>query len=306
MPLIPVLSYRIETSAVSGPSASSSGVPSVSILLQRGGSFESLPIASATEFMSICALIQAPGYLSFDSDQQILQKTSDAPDGAGLGGWLRKHSRTLQSLGILTVLLTFIVRDVLREPVKDSTGSLSAARSVFAVRNDLAEIKEQLEGITGQPTERTSGSEKAVEAKVRADMVLLSESVYVTKASAESLCNLTKTMSNSADQKTACDLIESSKTLAKDIAEGRATIETLRGADERVAFYGRLADRSYKVALAVSMFGLSFIEHADKEQEEKEGKYRFLTYVYYGLFGIGLALGAVGTLFGIKGLDGGG
>jgi hypothetical protein len=64
----------------------------------------------------------------------------------------RRDGRILTLLGALIVFLTFVVKDGLREHLKDAAGSISAANDVFAIREDnmgtrleLEELKKDLE-----------------------------------------------------------------------------------------------------------------------------------------------------------------
>ena len=78
MPQFNVLAYVLEVSTA--PRQRQAGVappemvPAVTIQVQGVNQAIVLPIETTTEFMAICALIQAPGRLVFESDQQRLQK----------------------------------------------------------------------------------------------------------------------------------------------------------------------------------------------------------------------------------------
>jgi len=49
-----------------------------------------------------------------------------------------RHHRTLTFVGALVVFVTVVVKDGLREQLKDLVSSISAAESVFAIRNDTS------------------------------------------------------------------------------------------------------------------------------------------------------------------------
>jgi DNA-binding transcriptional MerR regulator len=49
-----------------------------------------------------------------------------------------RHHRTLTFIGALVVFVTFVVKDGLREQLKDLVSSISTAESVFAIRNDTS------------------------------------------------------------------------------------------------------------------------------------------------------------------------
>jgi hypothetical protein len=49
-------------------------IPRVLLQFQTGAQLLTLPINSPTEFMALCALIQAPGRLGYDTEQQTVEK----------------------------------------------------------------------------------------------------------------------------------------------------------------------------------------------------------------------------------------
>jgi hypothetical protein len=236
-----------------------------------------------------------------------MAETEEIAGGAGhFGAFMRRHSRTLQSVGVLLFLSTFIVRDVLREGVKDFLGNLNSARSTFAVRGDLGRIREQIEQLIKDKDQRQQREPEAFsEARTLGDLSMLEQSTYAVINSADTLCNLAKAMSDAGDRERACAMVESSTAFARRLSKARDDVGRLRGADvsaQRSALCEKLANEYYGVANSVDFGGQPIIERAGKEQEENEGRYRLLSVVYYGLFMIGLTLGAVGTFFGIKGV----
>ena len=78
MAQFPVIGFQLQISTAppvqppGGPAVDM--IPRVFIQFQTGGQFRQLPVNSATEFMAICALIQAPGRLIFDTVQETLEK----------------------------------------------------------------------------------------------------------------------------------------------------------------------------------------------------------------------------------------
>jgi hypothetical protein len=78
MPQFPVIGYTLEVSTA--PRSKQPGVPgpemipAVFISVGTGQPTIRLPVESVAEYMAICALIQTPGRLVFDPDQQKLQK----------------------------------------------------------------------------------------------------------------------------------------------------------------------------------------------------------------------------------------
>jgi hypothetical protein len=77
MAQFPVIGYQLQVSTVPPQQPGAPPIefiPRVFIEFQTGGQALQLPIKSPTEFMAICALIQAPGRLVFDNTQETLEK----------------------------------------------------------------------------------------------------------------------------------------------------------------------------------------------------------------------------------------
>jgi hypothetical protein len=77
MPQFPVIGYQLQVSTAppTAPNAPAiEFVPRVFIQFQPGAQYLQLPIRSTDEFMAICALIQSPGRLVFDTVQETLEK----------------------------------------------------------------------------------------------------------------------------------------------------------------------------------------------------------------------------------------
>jgi hypothetical protein len=58
--------------------------------------------------------------------------------------FLREHNRVLALIGAAIAFGTFVIKDGLRENLKDLVGSLENARSVFAIRNDMTAANQAL------------------------------------------------------------------------------------------------------------------------------------------------------------------
>ena len=64
-----------------------------------------------------------------------------------VGGFLRKHHRSVTLIGAIIVFVTFIVKEALRDHLKDLVDSIENARSVFLIRDGEDALRSQLESI---------------------------------------------------------------------------------------------------------------------------------------------------------------
>ena len=79
MPQFPVVGYQLQVSTIPPQTPGAPPVefiPRVFITIQGSGGLQNrqLPIRSPTEFMALCALIQTPGRLVFESVEETLEK----------------------------------------------------------------------------------------------------------------------------------------------------------------------------------------------------------------------------------------
>jgi hypothetical protein len=79
---------------------------------------------------------------------------------------LRRHAQVLTFVGALVVFATFIVREEVRENLKDLIASIDSAQSVFSTRRDVAVIADELD-VLGTITVDISGA--AMAGKTQAD-----------------------------------------------------------------------------------------------------------------------------------------
>jgi hypothetical protein len=87
----------------------------------------------------------------------------------GTKAFLRRHERLLVLAGTLITLMTFLVRDVLRENLRDIVASIDSAESTFLLRGATREISDQLATL--------SESVNAIEKQQRAARKRLSSDV---------------------------------------------------------------------------------------------------------------------------------
>lgn len=58
--------------------------------------------------------------------------------------WFNNHQRAIATLGALIVLATFIVKDAIRDHVKDTVDTLDSARSVYEIHADNQHVYDEL------------------------------------------------------------------------------------------------------------------------------------------------------------------
>lgn len=58
--------------------------------------------------------------------------------------WLNNHQKFISTLGALIVLATFIVKDAIRDHVKDTVDTLDSARSVYEIHADNQHVYDEL------------------------------------------------------------------------------------------------------------------------------------------------------------------
>jgi hypothetical protein len=238
----------------------------------------------------------------------------DSPEATGgrIGDFLRRHSRTVQSIGVLIVFATFFVKDVLREREKEFGDNLAAAQRQFAVRANLSEITAHIDTILQTLDMSHQAQPNALsEKELRLAIQTLLHSALGAKVSAENLCELAKAVSGEQDRAAQCHNVETTGVFITKLSAAGDNLGGFAGKSNgqaRLEFLNLLRNEFYSIALNVDadFGGAALLQHANHQKEVNERRRGFLNTIYYTLFITGIALGALGTYYGIKGIGGGG
>jgi hypothetical protein len=69
----------------------------------------------------------------------------------------RKHDRLLSVIGAIIIFITFLVREAIRDDLKELVNSIDAAEGVFMIRSDSRDVAEEIEYVRAYLTDRRIG-----------------------------------------------------------------------------------------------------------------------------------------------------
>jgi hypothetical protein len=179
-------------------------------------------------------------------------------------------------LGAFIVFLTFIVKEGLREHLKDAAGSISAANDVFAIREDNMETRLEL------------GELKAVDHSW-SDIRLVQTKSQQMYYSLGAVAYLIETTNDEED-------VPRIKALDQELTKIRFGSLDLNISPSTI---NGLTVSAFALELKIAQFEDDVMRRARINLQQKRALYDMSTWVSYGLYTIGWGLGLVGKLYGV-------
>jgi hypothetical protein len=244
------------------------------------------------------------------------------PKAHDVGVYLRRHNRILTFIGAFIVFATFVVKDGIREHLKDLTDSVAAAESVFLIRDENIETSRTLGNIQRQIAAITQTADNSPLYAAALDVEIVK--LYMSNTE-YFLDNIYRLISKLPDQKTPItfknswlsgtqrknpwefwrDLQNQLTQLKQSDSNVRQLMRPDHVGEEKAA---RAADKLFgdSVVLWIDTraFGWLVLEEAVKMREKSEHSYEFFTNVTYVLYVFGWGLALSGRLYKVAGLGG--
>lgn len=191
-------------------------------------------------------------------------------------------------LGALIVLLTFVVKDGLREHLKDAAGSISAANDVFAIREDNMGTRLELEELKRDIEKNTIDHSWS---DVRIIQTKCHEMYYALGA----VAYLIETTDDKEDTPTI-------KSLDQELTRIRFDSLALSISPSTVS---TLSENASALELKIAKFEDEVVERARIKLQQNQARYDGWTWISYVLYTIGWGLGLLGKIYGVPGAVGG-
>ncbi len=224
--------------------------------------------------------------------------------------------RTLSIVGVGIVLATFVVKDAVREDLKDFVDDLDNASGVFAIRGDFNTIAFQLrvmeqkidhvEQLTASPTK-----DPFTLLAVNQQAMIIREWLDAAEITIDNVARLSERLSSDRIAFYAQSLMTLRGQLqdarvafrAAGVAAARAASRgnpdgtpALQDRDEILRANTEVQDRTTALVTATANLSKVIREEAENLKSQKEHHYKVLTIVSYVLFGLGWALALIGRL----------
>jgi hypothetical protein len=198
----------------------------------------------------------------------------------------RKHSRLLPYIGALIVFATFVVRDGLREHLKDEAASIRAANDVFAIREDNMETRLELRDLHNDIVNKNALNSFS-------DIGLLHTRAKQMYYSLGSVAYLIETTNDQED-------IPRIKALDEELTKIRFGSLDLNISKSTVI---ALTMNAMTLESKMALFEDETLQHARVKLQRARELYDVWTWVSYVLYAIGWGLGLVGKVYGVDGVN---
>ena len=205
------------------------------------------------------------------------------------------YRRLLLFIGASIALSIFVVKDEIRQDLKDLTDSINTAENVFMVRSDSREVIIQVARI-----------QQLLEGKPSWTGLASSEAYYrsLTAQLDSTLHLLAKVPHGGEFDREAIDLMAKRNQWMADslrpmapISEGPVVRDEAEEKAEK-ALGQKLWNDAFLLDGQVQSFGSSVVDMARKVEAHEEHLYRISKYASYTLYSLGWLVGLIGTLFG--------
>lgn len=214
--------------------------------------------------------------------------------------WMRRRQRLFVFLGVAVVFLTFIVKDALREQLKDQVDAIERAKTLYTVRADTSEILDQVGLGMGDMILNPQNSN---------DLRLRYYITHRKVVSVESKIILTLTniydLVKALDQPIISQMLPAINDLYEESKQYHARMDKLSPGGNSLSDADLDTARSLYTELShfdVSVFkmGLRVLDKAEEKKVADERHYRVATWASYFLYALGSGLALIGRIFGVE------
>lgn len=226
--------------------------------------------------------------------------------------FITKHNRLIVFIGALIVFATFIVREALREELKNFVDSIDSAEGVFVVQHENALMAGRLAEVLRFVTAANANILKPPRPGVPTIDLVAEELHYqdgfdTVQRMADELAaagRLLKKMPHSREDALALAGFQSQYdvevqrfNLYKPPGSATSQLELEQAFNVIVSIENKLWD----IEANLAKFTASFLEKSIEVKERDERYFEIATWWSYGLYVLGWGLGLVGKLYGPKG-----
>jgi hypothetical protein len=201
--------------------------------------------------------------------------------------FMRNRNRLLTYVGAFIVFGTFVVKDGLREHLRDAAGSISAASNVFAIREDNIETRLELADLKKNLADKDAANRSWSDVRV---VQTKSQQMYYSLGA---VAYLIETTHDEED-------VPRITVLDQELTKIRFGSLDLNMSPSTVS---ALSLSASALELQLAQFEDEVMQHARLKLQRKQELYDIFTWVSYVLYAIGWGLGLVGKLYGVDGFS---
>jgi hypothetical protein len=239
--------------------------------------------------------------------QQLALDNDWIPEEARLKIFLGQHRRLMTFTGALIVFVTFVIKDGLREQLKDLVSSIDSAESVFAIRNDtsmtamwLQRLQEQVDWIAEKiKLKGTTYSSDMVE-RMHSSLEIINE---VHDCLTVSLDNIMQLLEKAPGQRENEKKYKELEDRLRDLREQREALVMVFTREPMSVLWkiAPLLNETQKASDDTRQLARDVLAEAAKERKSRETIVNAATWASYVLYTLGWGLGLAGRVYGSAG-----
>jgi hypothetical protein len=205
--------------------------------------------------------------------------------------FVKKHERAFVIAGTLLAACSVLLKEVVREDIKDFRDSLGAAKTAFVISKGFLTIHEQI----GLSLRETSGT--AADETKQSRIITLIEAF---EAEVDNMGKIFKVMEQNPDDE---QMFKSTKKISKMIGDELGQIRQLQDSPAKTdklteleKFAGSWAQRTFNWQERI-------LREAEEQESEREKTYKRVSYLLYAFVILGAITGLLGKILNVKALS---
>ena len=235
-------------------------------------------------------------------------------EGRVVSVFLRRHSRVLIFVGALVVFVTFVVREGLRENLKDLVDSIDTAQGVFVVEQENQQMSERLAAIfnineamySNINKLRTGGALLAIDETA---IGLHYQLTYDVLQRLDNEYAAAKRLLNKVPHDKKYDIeVNELKWRSDDASDSFKSFRPAGTGSSQQQFMDSfgviqgIEHRALDVETDFQSLATTVLRESMDKKEKDDGYFRIATWASYGLYAVGWGLGLIGKLYGVDGV----
>ena len=219
--------------------------------------------------------------------------------------FVRRHTGLLELLGLLVVFITFVIKDGIRDLLKDRVSTLAASEASFMIRHEISTVSHKIDELKPTLIEEEIDPSVLTEIETRDEIKRLKDSVSVYTSRTWFLIDALP--NNDALEKRISDInkrVDNFVGEASDIeaeAGQRPPLTNVKVSNKTFLTLGK----GLSVQDDINIFQWEVFNAADKAAEAAEYRYKWATWTSWLFYEFGWLLTFTARLLGVKGIEGG-
>jgi hypothetical protein len=211
--------------------------------------------------------------------------------------FVKKHERKFVIVGAILAASSLLLREVVREDLRDLRDSLSGAKTIYIINTGFVSLYRQIAEPGGRLYQAINPAGETAE---REEYRIVS-SVEAFEAEIDNMEHLIKAIDPSPEDKATMARMEQESDAIESEFEKAARIEDNQ---KKVAALRQIEEKVQSEEQGSFTWEGSILNEAEVQEDSRTKTYDSVTHVTYGLLIVGTILSLLGQIMNVKGLAG--